>query len=101
MKDIIPEHSIIIGALGSLDKKVKDGELSILEGLEALSDIETDIKTISEDMIDGWSKMASDDPNYNHRDFLKAAFYRLADLISDMVDDEEAGEESESADFSS
>lgn len=101
MKDIIPEHSIIIGALGSLDRKVKDGELSILEGLEALSDIETDLKSISEDMIDGWSEMASNDPNYNHRDFLKAAFNRIADMIADIADDDTDSEEPEPTDFSS
>lgn len=101
MKNVIPEHLIIVGALGSLDKKVKAGELSILEGLEALSDIETGLKSISEDMIDGWSKMANNDPNYNHRDFLKAAFNRLADLIADIADSDTDSEESENADFSS
>lgn len=101
MKNVIPERSIIIGALGSLDKKVKAGELSILDGLEALSDIETDLKTISEDMIDGWLKMANNDPNYNHRDFLKAAFNRLADLIADIADDDTDSEKPEPTDFSS
>lgn len=101
MNNGIPEHSIIIGALGSLDKKVKTGELSILDGLEALSNIETDLKSIGEDMIDGWSEMASNDPNYNHRDFLKAAFDRLADMIADIADDDTDSEEPEPTDFSS